>query len=234
MLKKLKMNHAPGIAARRVFEKASTIRGTYRLQSIYRYLGFALKHHAVRAVKRLPEADYSVDSSGKVHKYELKERAVFRLLANSRGEAANEFKEYLLEAQGAFEKNKENCNPQDVERVETQFRKFMGSAMKSCEELPERQVSNHLARMIPNARREVKIQGLGVADLVSDHEVIEIKKITQWKAAVGQVLVYGSHESMRGRNKVVYLFGRSDPERRGLISRTCEELGIVVRFHDFP
>lgn len=221
--------------ARRVFEKAR-VPGGYMLENVYNFLGFALKQHAVRAIKRLDPVLYNVDTTSVSHKYVLTESAVFQLLAKSRGPAADEFRMYLFEARDAFEHNKENCHKEDVKRVEDQFQRFFDTTMSSAQALPERKIQNKLFNEFKtngiNVHREVKLGALGVVDLVTDTELIEIKKLARWKAALGQVLVYGTHTSMRSKLKVVHLFGSCRRTQKRVIRAACLELGVLARFDE--
>lgn len=221
--------------ARRVFEK-SRVPGGYALENMYNFIGFKLKQHAVRAIKRLDPMLYSVDTSNASHKYTLTESAVFQLLAKSRGPAADQFRSYLLEARDAFERNKENCHKDDVKRVDDQFQSFFDTTMSSTQTLPERKVQNKLYDEFKangvGVHREVKLGALGVVDLVTDTELIEIKKVTRWKAALGQVLVYSTHASMQSKQRVVHLFGSCRRTQKRIIRCACLELGVLVRFED--
>jgi len=214
--------------ARRVFEKAATGNGHYRLDKVYRFLGFALKQHCVRAVRRLPALDYVVDTSKRVHRYDLSERAIFTLLAKSRGNAADEFREYLLTTREAFEANRENCAPEDVERVDAQMKCFMETEIEPAT-LPERKISDRLASEL-DGKREVGLGALGVADVVTATELIEVKSVRRWKAAIGQVLVYGMAGAMKNRIKVIHLFGDASATTRATILNVASSLGVLVRF----
>jgi len=47
----------------------------------------------------------------------------------------------------------------------------------------------------------------GPIDLLTDNEIIEIKKIKNWKAALGQILIYGDYYPKH--QKRIHLFGRT-------------------------
>jgi hypothetical protein len=48
---------------------------------------------------------------------------------------------------------------------------------------------------------------VGPIDLFTDNEIIEIKKVENWKSALGQILIYGKHYP--NHQKRIHLFGKS-------------------------
>lgn len=60
----------------------------------------------------------------------------------------------------------------------------------------------------------------GVADIVSNTYVVEVKNVTNWKAAIGQAIVYANE---LGKFPKVALFGRGSFE---LAMKTCTRIGI--------
>jgi hypothetical protein len=78
------------------------------------------------------------------------------------------------------------------------------------------------------SRIEVKTPS-GYIDILTDTEVIEIKKGNAWKDALGQLLAYG--EYYPEHIKVVYLFEYKELNLDEIV-RIFTKYGIVVRYHD--
>ena len=66
----------------------------------------------------------------------------------------------------------------------------------------------------------------GMVDLVTDTQLIEVKKIKNWKAAIGQVLVYG--EYFPHHQKRIHLFGSGRGPYFGLIEQHCQKQKIIL------
>lgn len=85
-------------------------------------------------------------------------------------------------------------------------------------------VRDRLLATLPGGRKEVACSG-GFVDIVTDTEIIEVKRGCNWKAALGQVMVYG--EDFPGRRKRVHLF--EDSMQNFLLAfATCERFNVVV------
>ncbi len=69
--------------------------------------------------------------------------------------------------------------------------------------ISEQDVQNELHSYI-GGLREVQIIGVGVIDILTEEELIEVKGSRQWKSALGQVLCYGLHYP--DHKKVICLF----------------------------
>jgi hypothetical protein len=77
-----------------------------------------------------------------------------------------------------------------------------------------------------NGRTEVEV-ATGVIDVKTDTKIIEVKTASNWKHAVGQVLVY-SLSVPRYYEKWIYLYG--DCTCRDLIVKYCSQLDVNVKF----
>lgn len=67
---------------------------------------------------------------------------------------------------------------------------------------------------------------VGRIDILTATEVIEVKSVDQWKAALGQVLVYGDYypsHSMR-----IHLFGETQESHLDKIRGHCEKRSVIV------
>lgn len=68
----------------------------------------------------------------------------------------------------------------------------------------------------------------GVADIVTQTQVIEVKKISEWKHAVGQVVIYGLEFPCKETR--IHLYGACSEEYRQMIVSYCSLLSIIVSF----
>ncbi len=69
---------------------------------------------------------------------------------------------------------------------------------------------------------------VGYIDLVTSDVIIEIKEISQWKAALGQIISYGEYH--QEKSKELYLFGSSTFDKGPIIS-ICSKYGVKVTFY---
>jgi hypothetical protein len=67
----------------------------------------------------------------------------------------------------------------------------------------------------------------GRIDLVTDTEVIEIKKVEKWKDAFGEVIIKG--QTFQTHKKRIHLFGKADKQLK-TIQEYCEVLDVAVTF----
>jgi hypothetical protein len=77
--------------------------------------------------------------------------------------------------------------------------------------------------------REVQTPA-GRIDLLTETEVLEVKNVRAWKAAMGQVLAYsGFYPEHRKR---LHLFGKKGEMVTSIAVTICAELGIIVTFEE--
>jgi hypothetical protein len=88
----------------------------------------------------------------------------------------------------------------------------------------EKEIQARLKREL-NAEIEVETP-VGFIDIVSEDKIIEIKEISKWKHAVGQILCYANYIK---KTKEIYLFGESDIDRQ-IIEDNCRRFDISVVF----
>jgi hypothetical protein len=68
----------------------------------------------------------------------------------------------------------------------------------------------------------------GRIDILTDTEVIEVKRVSGWKGAIGQVKSYGHfypNHSLR-----IHLFGKLTENRLRMIQGVCQSEGILVTY----
>ncbi|MDX2273487.1 MAG: hypothetical protein NW237_16255 [Cyanobacteriota bacterium] len=66
----------------------------------------------------------------------------------------------------------------------------------------------------------------GRIDILTDREVIEVKKASNWKAAIGQILVYG--RNYPNHKKRIHLFGELTKNDLKKIKEECNAFGILL------
>lgn len=74
------------------------------------------------------------------------------------------------------------------------------------------------------------ITAVGRIDIFNDQEVIEVKRIQDWKQALGQILAYAAF--FPEHSKRIHLFGRPDLAKLALAQATCSEFGVTVTFEE--
>jgi len=94
----------------------------------------------------------------------------------------------------------------------------------------EKEVRNALVTHLKKIySAEVKTQvaiETGFLDILTPKEVIEVKNSRDWKAALGQILVYGL--SFPDRKKRIHLFNNENRESIKIIEKTCKKFKVVV------
>jgi hypothetical protein len=91
---------------------------------------------------------------------------------------------------------------------------------------PELVIQVRLSKTL-GGQREVSCPA-GKIDLVTEREIIEVKNASDWKGAIGQVLVYG--EYFPTHRKRIYLFGQVNAAQKRIVEWHCKKLGIDVSF----
>jgi hypothetical protein len=106
----------------------------------------------------------------------------------------------------------------------TKYTLALNSLVGSKSNQKEKEIQIRLQKEL-NAEAEVETPA-GSIDLVSKDKIIEIKEISKWKHAVGQILCYSHYVA---KSKEIYLFGESDIDRQ-IIMDNCAQLCISVVF----
>ncbi|MGB7275927.1 MAG: hypothetical protein WBC69_21745 [Geitlerinemataceae cyanobacterium] len=99
--------------------------------------------------------------------------------------------------------------------------------LKSNKNCTESQIRDRLKSQL-GGLPEVKTPA-GRIDLLTETEIIEVKRVGDWKSALGQLLVYsGFYPEHRKR---LHLFGReSDEQKIATIANSCLSFDVTVSF----
>ena len=76
-----------------------------------------------------------------------------------------------------------------------------------------------------NGRREVSTLA-GNIDILTQTELIEVKAVSMWKAALGQVLAYGTFYP--SHKKRIHLYGETQESFLAMIRQCCSKFKVVV------
>jgi len=139
---------------------------------------------------------------------------------------------YLIVEYYAFEAGR-YCTQKATQAIAhfTQHRTFDGfvySAFSPEKSSPEKRVQASLLRRIGKIVHpviEVNTPA-GKIDILTDHEIIEVKNVLGWKSAVGQLLIYSHYYP--NHQKIIHLFGKCCPNTKKLIKFHCDEFHIQV------
>lgn len=89
---------------------------------------------------------------------------------------------------------------------------------------PEKQIQLKLQQQLGG---DIEVStAAGKIDLLTSTEVIEIKKVCNWKAAIGQVIVYGFYYP--SHTKRIHLFGKYHRSFREMVELNCDKAGVAV------
>ncbi len=89
----------------------------------------------------------------------------------------------------------------------------------------EQLVTKALCETMSDCKREVRTLA-GNIDILTQSEIIEVKKIINWKSGVGQVLIYGHYYP--SHQKRLHLFGETQESYLKMIKSHCKKLKIKV------
>lgn len=89
---------------------------------------------------------------------------------------------------------------------DSKYWKALAEAKPSCNDMVERKIQEELSKKL-NGKREVETE-CGFIDILTNTQIIEIKHISDWKHALGQLLAYSIEYPTH--TKVIYLFGDND------------------------
>lgn len=95
---------------------------------------------------------------------------------------------------------------------------------KTRSRISEKHYSDALALELEGEREIGTIAGN--IDVLTPTQIIEVKAIKQWKAAVGQVLVYSHYYP--SHQKRIHLYGETQESFLNLVKSHCDKLGILV------
>lgn len=76
-----------------------------------------------------------------------------------------------------------------------------------------------------NGKREISTLA-GNIDILTQTEVIEVKTVSMWKAALGQVLVYGTFYP--SHKKRIHLYGETQESFLEMVRQCCSKFNVVV------
>ena len=116
------------------------------------------------------------------------------------------------------------------ERLEY-IEKLYNKARKEVNGLKESYFRDKLADNLENAETEVEVIG-GFIDVLTDDEVIEVKRLSRYKSAIGQVQVYSLY--LEGREKIIHLIDDLSNINKYEIDSICNDLGIKVTYEKDP
>lgn len=115
------------------------------------------------------------------------------------------------------------AKPSNIQRLERCQR--AAAKRNALMSRPENHIENKLTKHRKDCQRQVATP-VGVIDVLTSTEVIEVKQFKGWKAALGQVLVYGNQYP--SHSKRIHLFGSAHPDVQLLIERECAKFNVVV------
>lgn len=107
---------------------------------------------------------------------------------------------------------------------EVRFQKSLADIKPSELIIKERSIQKQLHKKLGG---EIEVEtDAGCIDLLTDSMIIEIKDVSKWKHAIGQILCYGI--CYPNKEKWIYLFG--DTENQIIINKACEKYDIKVLY----
>lgn len=125
--------------------------------------------------------------------------------------------------------DKLNKNISIKEKIEI-FEREYNKIRKEQGILKESYFRDRLANKL-DGKTEVQID-VGYIDVVTDEEIIEVKRKRRWKQAIGQIQVYGLY--IHNKNKRIHLIDDLSDYNDWVIEFSCNELGIKVTFEQDP
>jgi hypothetical protein len=119
-------------------------------------------------------------------------------------------------------------------RISTEYNDDLSTLKADKKKQYEAVVRDNLA-WASHAKLEVECEQ-GFVDIVSGVEIVEIKRLNNYKAAIGQVISYGT--CFPGKRKRIHLFAVEESnavvhETLGKARKVCNQIGVEVTFERF-
>lgn len=167
-----------------------------------------------------------------VKKYETKIQQRFGIIRfetkNTEGRGRPKKYALLTEAQCKFllSKSRNGLNPDAISKFNQLDLDFSSFVYTSADRkrIKESEYSNNLSNQL-NGKREVKTLA-GNIDVLTNTEIIEVKTVSAWKSALGQVVVYGHYYPSHQRR--IHLYGETQKSFLAMIRSHCEKFGVIV------
>lgn len=98
------------------------------------------------------------------------------------------------------------------------------SSVKKTSKQDERKIQLRLAKEMQG---QIEVNTIvGNIDLLTDTEIIEIKRWSEWKTALGQILAYSRYYP--DKTKRIHLFGTFPADKAQLINEHLNSFGVVL------
>lgn len=210
----------------------------------WKYAGYGLKANALRKLKShfRENEDYKIIPSAASgigrpsHKYMLTNAAFEHFtMCSPKGKVVRDFylamkRQYFLMRNGLHKRRHINNLLDESTSFIDEMEDLLVAEYPRMETGCEKRVADALQAQ-EGGRREVQCS-LGRVDLVTGNEIVEVKTITSWKHALGQVLAYRSCFDNYGAR--IHLFSQGDGQIVDVtaIYRLCEPLGVRVTLTD--
>lgn len=95
------------------------------------------------------------------------------------------------------------------------------------DEKPDRLETTLCKTLSADLHGEIEVKTpIGYIDIMTESEIIEVKRVRKWKWALGQILVYGLYHP--DKQKRIHLFGRCKDTKLQSIKDHCAKFDIVV------
>jgi len=148
-----------------------------------------------------------------------------------KSKAGDLFREYLVQAQNAYYKNKAVIPKEDKQPVKAALDTYMCSGASDYECRKEERDSEEAAvrdKLAKELCGEIEVStSMGRVDVLTDDEIIEVKRASYWKHALGQVLAYSMGTGMTKKRKRVHLFGGHEKDLFDAV-RVCSKYDVRV------
>ena len=139
-------------------------------------------------------------------------------LAPDRKQLRSSLREIWSNAVQEIEHQQQDINPSNNFPVNKHKRKYRESYYR-----------DKLARSL-NGQTEVKVPS-GRIDILTGNQIIEVKHVKNWKAALGQIITYGVYYPHH--QKRIHLFGiENNNTQISLITDQCQKQRIIATFEE--
>lgn len=108
----------------------------------------------------------------------------------------------------------------------------LGNNSKVNQPKEKRNESYYRDKLAKSLNGQIEIQvPSGRIDILTNNQIIEVKHIKKWSAALGQIITYGYHYP--NHQKRIHLFGlENNSSKINLIKKQCQEQNIIVTFEE--